>query len=186
MLLNSCLRISGTTYALALVLCGGDRRSAIFQETLNSLDERDFRDKHLWLKTFEDYIKSNGVKVAIIDDGITHWIEENMSTSIKPSVLKTYFCTKPQLFEKLDNILFFLPTQNILLENMFFRCVELAGSERNLAIALSSDRLTKERHLKNFERMCFKHANNFKTYASLFSNYLKRVPTLFDEEVIYA
>jgi len=68
---------------------------------------------------------------------------------------------------------------------MFFRCVELAGGEHALASDLCIDQLTKERHLKNFERMSFKHDENFKTYVALFSRYLERNQTLFEEEVIY-
>ncbi len=185
-LLNSCLKIAGTNYALALVLSGGERKSAFFHETLDCLENKVFRDKHLWVETFESYIKDHGIKVALIDDGSTHWVEYNDDLCIKPSVLKPYFCTKPQLFEKVGDILFFLPTQNVLLENIFFRAVELAGSEYALAAALSVDKLTLDRHLKNFERMAFKHRENFKTYSKLLSDYLRRTQTLFKEECIYA
>ncbi len=185
-LLNSCLQISGTKYALALCLCNGDRRSATFYKTLEVLTKRNFTDKQAWIEVFEDHIKDYGIKVAMVDDGVTHWEEINEECSVKPSVLKSYFSKKPELFEKIDNLIFFLPTHNILLENMFFRCIELAGGEYALASALSTDQLTQERHLKNFERMSFKHSQNFKTYSKLFSNFLARTQTLFEEEVIYA
>lgn len=186
MLLNSCLKIAGSTYALALELCNGDRRSAAFHETLKFLNQRIFQDKHLWVETLNNYIKEHGIKIALINDGITHWVEDNDDLHIKTSTLKSYFSNHPEKFEKVDDMLFLLPTQNILLENMFFRCVELAGSEYALASALSTDQLTKERHLKNFERMCFKHDKNFKTYSELLSRYLERNQTLFDEDRIYA
>jgi len=185
-LLNSCLKISGTYYALALCLCEGDRRSAAFYETLESLNTRTFKDKQKWIEVFEDHIKEHGIKVALINDGVTHWSETDNECCLKPSVLKSYFSKKPYLFQKIDNLIFFLPTQNILLGNMFFRCVELAGSEYALASTLSTDKLTQERHLKNFERMSFKHSENFKTYSKLLAGYLERNQTLFDEECIYA
>lgn len=186
MLMNSCLKIAGSTYALALELCDGDRKSTAFHEAYEHLKKRAFRDKHLWVETFKNYIKKHGVKVAIINDGMTHWVETNDELEIQVSTLKSYFSNHPEKFEKIDNILFLLPTQNILLESMFFKCVELAGSEYALATALSTDRLTQERHLKNFERMCFKHDKNFKTYSTLFANYLEKNQTLFDEECLYA
>jgi len=185
-LLNSCLKISGTTYALALTLCEGDRHSATFYKTLEVLTTRVFKDKTSWIEVFEDHIKDYGIRVANIDDVATHWIDSEDECALKPSVLKSYLCTKPEMFERVGTLLFLLPTQNILLENMFFRCVELAGSEYALATTLSTDKLTQERHLKNFERMSFKHAENFKTYSKLFSDFLERTHTLFEEEIIYA
>lgn len=186
LLLNSCLKIAGSPYALALELCNGNRKSAAFQETLNLLNQRVFRDKHLWDETFKNYIKEHGIKVALINNGMTHWIELDDDFHIKPCTLRSYLVTHPEKFERVGEVLFLLPTQNILLENMFFKCVELAGSEHALASDLCVDNLTKERHLKNFERMTFKHDANFKTYSKLFSNYLERNQTLFEEEVIYA
>lgn len=186
MLLNSCLKVAGSTYALALVLCDGDRKSAEFHETLEALNQRSFIEKQIWLETFEAYIKEYGIKVALIDDGITHWIENNYEIELKGATLKSYFSSHPERFERVDNMLFLLAAQKVLLENMFFRCVEVAGSEGALADWFSIDKLTKDRHLKNFERMGFKHNNSFKTYAQLFSDYLVKHQTLFEEEIIYA
>lgn len=185
-LLNSCLKIAGTKYALALSLSDGDRQGHIFKTILETLNTRMYQDKAHWVDVFESYIKECGVAVALVRDGITRWEDAGFDAVICTTTLKTYLVTKPELFEKVDNTLFFLPTQNILLENMFFRCVEIAGGEHALAVALSADRLTKERHLKNFERMSFKHEKNYRTYATLFSDYLERHQTLFDEECLYA
>lgn len=185
-LINSCLKISGSNYALALALNDGNRKGAAFKKMFESLSKRIFQDKLSWVDTLETYIKNNGVKVAIISEGQTHWIEVDDEFYINASTMKTYLCTKPEKFEKVGNALFLLPTQNILLENMLFRAVELAGGEYALASILSNDKLTRERHIKNFERMCFKHDANFKTYSKLLSDFLQKTQTLFEEDGIYA
>jgi len=184
-LLNSCLKIYGTTYALALALSDGDRKGAVFAKTLETLHTRCFQDKLHWIEVFEHQIREDGIKVALTKDGITLWLEPE-GLSIQPSTLKSYLSNRPENFERIGIELFLLPSQHILIENMFFRCVELAGGEYALASWLSDDAKTLQRHLKNFERMGFKHAKNFKTYAELFSRYLERNQTLFEEEVIYA
>jgi len=181
----SCLQLAGSRYALALILSGGDRKSDTFNRVYKNLSNGNFSNKIYWYDAFESVIKQRGIRAGIINDGKVSWFELDESY-IQTNTLKGYYSSKPFLFEKIDNILYFLPTQNILLENMFFRCVEIAGGEYKLAAALGKTEKTRNRHLKNFERFNFKHDENFKTYMKLFSEYLRANQTLLAEEPIYA
>jgi len=185
-LLSSCLKIAGSKYALALTLANGHRKSREFYSHYDTIKNGVFRDKLKWIEILEKYIKDHGKKAGVINDGQVFWSEVEEIDDIKISAIRTYYSERPGLFEKIDNVLFFLPTQNILLENMFFRCVELAGGEYALAAAIATDNKTKERHLKNFERMTFKHRDNFKCYSHLFERYLNNNQTLFEEDAIDA
>ncbi len=184
-LFNSCLKISGSCYALALSLSGGDRRSAEFIKTFKTLESREFSDSSLWTSIFEQHIKTFATRVAIVKNGATNWLE-SYDSEISSSVFQSYFSIKPELFERVGDDIFYLETQNILIENMFFKCVELAGSEWLLACNFGKNETEKVRHLKNFERMGFKHRENFETYAKLFSDFLKKTQTLFCDDKIMA
>ncbi len=185
-LLHSCLKIAGSKYALALTLADGNRQSKAFYSYYDTIKNGVFRDRIKWIDILQTYIKKHAVKTGVIDDGSVHWLDQSEILNIKLSVIKTYYSEKPELFERIDNLLFFLPTQNILLENMFFKCTEIAGGEYALAREISRDEKEKNRHLKNFERMQFKHRENFKCYALLFSKYLEKNRSLFSEDSIDA
>ena len=184
-LFNSCLKTSGTCYALALSLSGGDRRSAEFLKTFKTLESRCFSDGNLWIAIFEQHIKTFGIKVAIVRSGVTNWLE-SYDSEIKDNGLKSYFSRKPELFERIGDDIFYLKTQNILIEQMFFKCIELAGGEWSLANEFGANTVDKNRHFQNFRRMDFKHRENFVTYAKLFSGFLKKTQTLFYDDLIMA
>lgn len=185
-LLVSSLKISGSRYALALNLAGGDRNSINFRRYYEKINDNRFIDRLQWIEMLENYIKNNAVAVGTESDGRTVWLYQSETMGVSLQHVKTLFSQKPENFEKIGKIIYFLPTHNILVENMFFRCVEIAGSEHKLARAISVDQKSYERHIKNFERMSFKHRENFKCYSIHFSRFLKNHHSLpgFEEEVI--
>ena len=184
--LLSAIQLAGSRYALALALANGDRTSKEFQAIYKNLSNATFRDKLEWLNKLQGYIKTNALKVGVIDENRISWFEQP-DFGLKVKTIKVYYSEKPQYFTEIDGFLYFLPPHNVLLENMFFRCVELAGSEHTLAKELANGDVKEfRRHIKNFERFNFKKEENFKLYSELFSIYLDRHRTLFDEEPIYA
>jgi len=181
-LYGSALVVAGSDGALALILANGVRASKEFNRHHQNLMNKSFkRGCYEYIGLFSDVIKKNALAVGVEDDGVK-WLR--LPYHFADGTMQKYWGRKRHLFAVIDKVIYFLATQNILLENMFFKCVELAGGESALAEALSKDQLEKERHLKNFQRLTFKKRANFRLYSKMFSEYLTKHPSLFIEEKI--
>ena len=178
---SASLKIAGSNYALALMLTKAkkDKEWHHIYQMLQSKGFARFGTK--FPKLFENLIKNYGLFVGMEIDEDIRWAVE-LELPIKLERIKLLYRTQPDMFYIIDKKLYYLRCYQETIQDMFFKCVELAGGERQLAKALATDGRTEQINIMNFKRLGFKQTKTFAIYAELFSKYLERNISLFDHK----
>jgi len=107
-----------------------------------------------------------------------------LNLPIKIETLHTYYSINKKNFIVIDKVLYYTKAQTIIIENLFFKCVEIAGNEHALAKYTSKGNYQKfQKHKKAFQRMSFKKSESIEYYSALFQEYLEKHHQLFDNKV---
>lgn len=170
--LTAALKISGSVYALVLLITNGEK-GKIFNQHHYNISNTSFKKRGKeYISIFEKIIKTFGIYVADInsEDKII-WCKKNNFFDIKH--VRAKYAKSPSNFYVINSKLFFLSKVKHIIENMYYECVEIAGDDNALSKALSSNSKEAHTHLMNFRRLGFKQDRTFYLYANLFSKYLE-------------
>ena len=177
---TAALKIVGTTYALVLMVTKG-KRNTEFHTLLSVVSKHKMtKDGEKYIKMFEKIIRDFGVYVGKVGLNDTVFWYKDGDFPIDLVQIKKIYRLQPDMFYVLDGKLYYLRCIQNVAEDMFFKCVELAGGEHKLAVALSTDEKSLSKHLMNFRRLGFKQVKTFQLYVNLFSEYLKKNVPLFE------
>ena len=129
--------------------------------------------------TFSAYIKQNAVCVGEMVDGEVSWVEDTWALGISQKTMIEQWSREVSCFEVLDNKIYYIKPKQEVVEDLYFKCVEIAGSELRLAKALARNiddvNNAKKQMLRNvsaFRRFSFAHRKTFAHYVDLFTKYL--------------
>ncbi len=172
--LTGALKISGSPYALVLLWTNGEKGKEFYALHSNITNRRFEKHGEAYIKIFEQIIERFGQYVGCKTDDGVNWVETDYKMSQR-------YKSHPELFYTVNKKIYFLKCVNSAIEEMFFSCVALAGSENALAVHFANgNEKERLRHLMNFKRLGFKHAKTFYEYANLFSDYLSKHRPLFE------
>lgn len=180
-LLDSAIVIAGTDYALVLDLIGGTDKHPDFAKIYQNIQKDTVAARpEWWLEKLVKYIRNNSECVGEIRDGHVIWVEDTYYLKMSKKTLIEEYSRDTYNFEIIDNKIFYLTKKSELLTNLFYDCLEIAGSERRLAkvFALRYRDDKKEyynqiqKHIASFRRFSFTSHKTFKRYVNLFTKYL--------------
>lgn len=178
---TAALKISGTVYALVLMMTDGKYSGKDYNRHMGNLKQKNFkRNGEEYIKHFEKIIKNYGIYVGRqLEEGV-EWYKEG-DYPIKLTRIQNFYRTQSELFYVIDNNIYFLRCFEKNIIDLFYRCVELAGSERALAKAIADDARTEQQHIMNFKRLGFKQYKTFNFYVKKFSEYSRKNQPLFED-----
>ena len=178
---SASLKICGSVYALVLVITGGEMGKE-FNNHHSYITDHKFKSRGKeYITLFEKVIKSYGIYVGTISEDGVNWFS-NGDFPIELTRIKSFYSKTSEKFYTVDGRLYYLRCISSVVEEMYFKCVAIAGSDYALARAFADDEKTKQQHVMNFKRLGFKQAKTFSLYAKLFSDYLQRNQPLFEVE----
>ncbi len=164
---QSCLKIAGGDYALALIVADGDYNSKAFHNAMYICKKGRYRLKSY--KFFEEFICQYGTYVALKKGAKYNFFKSKSNHN--PQYLKNLWKESPSSFYATADKLYFLNAERQNgIEKMFFECLALFQSEYALALELERREPTRSvnAYQMQLHRMDFKRAMSFKTYAQLF------------------
>ena len=184
-LVDGGIKVAGSGYVLALSLTGGDRASKEFTNcyyNLTSDKKPTYYVGQQHIHMLEKYLKLHALACGVEDDEKIRWRPPHFG-EVELSTLQDYYSNDKSNFIVVDSALYYLRPYSMGLENLYRKCVELAGGDYALAVATAGDKKTVELHKKAFERGVFKQRKNSQYYGVVFENYLNKNQQLFDTEV---
>jgi len=127
------------------------------------------------------YLKQRAKYVGELREGRVIWIEDTWSIGIKQKTLRELWVREINLFELIGNKIYYLKPNKNIVEALYFKCVEIAGSELGLAKSLVRDieddktrrRKVIVKNIAAFRRFNFGQRDTFVRYANLFVQYLR-------------
>ena len=178
---SAVLKICGSTYALVLIMTNGETGKE-FNTHHAYISRKTFKSKgEEYIKSFEKIIKTFALYVGETTDDTIEWFDGDYP--IKLERIKSLYRQDHTLFYNLEGRLYYLRRISSVVEEMYFKALEIAGTDYALALALSTDDRTKQQHIMNFKRLGFKQAKTFSKYAQLFSDYIAKHQPLFEVEL---
>jgi len=178
---SAALKICGSAYALVLVMTNGETGKE-FNRHLAVIQRHEFKSNGVeYIKHFEKIIKEFGIYVGEKRDEALVWTKGELP--IQLANIKSIYRNQPDNFYILNGKVYWLRCIQTVVEEMYFKCISIAGGEYALAKALSTDETTFNKHYRSLQRMSFKQTRTFSTYGHLFANYLKRNRPLFEVDL---
>jgi hypothetical protein len=176
---SSALKIAGTDYALVLMITKGEKGKIFNTHHTNVSNKNFIKRGEEYIKHFELIIKMYGIYVGEETFDGVNWLNGG-DFPIELNRIKKFYAIKPGMFYSVNKKLYYLRCYQETIENMFYKAVELAGGERELAKVLATDGKTEQIHIMSFRRLSFKQPKTFTKYAELLSTYLTRNISLFE------
>lgn len=179
-LMDSAVKIAGTNYAFVLDNLGNDRQHSEFKYFYKCLNTRKFGGKaEYFIRAFSQYIDANAEVVAEVRDGTVLWTEDTWFLKINRQTLIEQYSRELHHFEILGNKIYYIQPRLALIEDLFFKCVEIAGDEERLIHLISYElhdnpkeyKKVAHRHRMAFARMSFS-GTKFSYYLSIFLNFI--------------
>lgn len=178
--LNAVLKITGSPYALVLILTKGQKGKEFNRHHFNISNNRLAKNDLDYFRTFETVIKNYGFQIGEkVEDGVVWVTAEGLPMTLQ--WLKKLYKSDKDKFYTIGKKIYFLRHYKQPLEQMFFRSAELSGGELELAKSFSSCETEQRRHKANFTRLGFNRTPNFRIYSKKLEGFLLRnlpLPTM--------